>query len=150
MRLFAEQMGGLPENVCAMTTVTSERTLGRVDELRRIKAAVKGLSVEPLWSPVADKIDLAGIDWVIVGGESGGMDRSEPFPIEWARDLRYRCDEEGVAFFCKQLGRIPTVGGGELKLRHSHGGDWDEWPADLRVREFPQYFHDYAGVAVSG
>ena len=61
-------------------------------------------------------------------------------------ELRNRCREEGVAFFLKQLGSRPTCQGKELKLRHLHGGDWDEWPVDLRVREMPRYFYSYAPV----
>jgi len=149
MRQFADSVGGFPANVCAMTTVTSTKTLGRVDALRNVKAVVRGLSLEPLWEPLADKIDLTGIDWVIVGGESGAKANVELFPVEWATELRDRCREEGVAFFLKQLGRRPICQGNELKLRHPHGGDWLEWPAELRVREMPHYFYTYAEQTAS-
>ena len=72
-----------------------------------------------------------GIDWVIVGGESGPGAR--PMEIEWARALVQQCRDAGVTPFVKQLGAIR---GRELGI-DSHGGDWDGWPADLRVREFP-------------
>ncbi|MES2789255.1 MAG: DUF5131 family protein [Planctomycetota bacterium] len=144
MRQFTDSIGGFPANVCAMTTVTSAKTLSRVDALREVKATVRGLSLEPLWEPLAEKIDLAGIDWVIVGGESGAQANVEPFPLEWAEDLRDRCREEGVAFFMKQLGRRPTNDGADLKLRHHHGGDWNEWPEGLRIREMPGYFREYS------
>ena len=107
---------------------------------------MRGLSFEPLLRefPV-NKINLAGIDWVIAGGESGGtIKNSRPFPIEWAEDLRDFCARKGVAFFLKQLGRRPMRDGRCVRLKHSHGGNWDEWPDEaLRVREFPDYFHDY-------
>lgn len=102
--------------------------------------------------------DGPGIDWVIMGGESGP--KARPFDIGWARSIRDQCQAAGVAFFMKQLGKRPEAvrrgqdgpppagyerlidaGGGtgiyRLRLRDSHGGDWDEWPADLRIREFP-------------
>jgi protein gp37 len=94
---------------------------------------MRGLSVEPLWTPVT--LPLEGIDWVICGGESGSS--AEPFDLEWARDIREQCQQAGVAFFMKQLGRHPRESGMELQLRDAHGGEWDEWPADLRVREMP-------------
>lgn len=144
MRQFVDSIGGFPANVCAMTTVTSAKTLSRVDGLREVNAAVRGLSLEPLWEPLADKIDLTGIDWVIVGGESGARANTELFPVEWAIELRDRCREDGVAFFLKQLGRRPSHQGKEFKLSHMHGGDWSEWTPDLRVREMPGYFYSYA------
>lgn len=122
-----------PDNLVAMTSVIDQRMAKAIDHLREVPAKVRGLSVEPLIEPV--DIDLAGIDWLIVGGESGTHAR--PFDIAWARALRDQCRGEGVAFFLKQLGRRPVEGGAMLKLRDKHGGDWGEWPADLRVRELP-------------
>ncbi|QDU96269.1 DUF5131 family protein [Lignipirellula cremea] len=143
MKRFADKIGGMPNNFCAMTTVTSDETLHRVDSLREVDASVRGLSLEPLWTGVADQLDLTGIDWVICGGESGAKNAVTPFPIEWATDLRALCQEQGVAFFLKQLGRRPSQDGLELSLADSHGGDWNEWDAQLRTREFPTYFHNY-------
>jgi protein gp37 len=92
------------------------------------------------------EIDLAGIDWVIVGGESGKIKKARPCRLEWIRAIRDQCQAAGVAFFCKQLGTNPVDDdGSRLKLRdRKHGGDWDEWPEDLRIRQFPP-----ATVAVS-
>ncbi len=148
MRQFADSIGGFPQNVCAMTTVTSAKELSRVDALRDVNAAVRGLSLEPLWEPLADKINLDGIDWVIVGGESGAKANVELFPVEWAIELRERCHDAGVAFFLKQLGCRPSREGREFKLRHSHGGDWSEWSPELRVREMPKYFYSYTDRVV--
>ena len=85
----------------------------------------------------------AGIDWVIVGGESGP--RARPMDLAWARSLRDQCAAAGVACFVKQLGSAPqTLDGGrdgvigQMDLHESHGRDMDEWPEDLRVREFPK------------
>jgi protein gp37 len=136
----ADFVGGFPANVCAMTTVTGPDKLDRIDELRRVKAATRGLSIEPGRERIpANKLDLTGIDWMIVGGESGSGEDTRPFALEWADELRDLCKERGVAFFLKQLGRIPSWNGQPCKLRDKHGGDWKEWPQDLRCREFPAF-----------
>lgn len=150
---LADQLGGLPDNICAMTTVTSPKNLGRVDALRRVNAKVRGLSIEPLWERLPpDELNLQGIDWVILGGESGSkVQDTRPFAVEWAEELREHCRENGVAFFLKQLGRVATRGGDRIPMRNSHGGEWDEWPdAALRVREFPAYFAQYRAGEVVG
>lgn len=143
MKRFAASVNGLPSNICAMTTVTSASTLHRIDALREVEAAVRGLSIEPLWSPIADNLDLTGIDWVIVGGESGAANAVQPFCVEWAEDLRDRCREQGVAFFLKQLGSCPTRDQIQISLTDKHGGDWEEWEQSLRIREMPRYFSGY-------
>jgi len=144
MARFGERIGGFPENVCAMTTVTRSDKLSRVDQLREVPAAIRGLSLEPLWERIPPKeLRLKGISWVIVGGESGCRDFVRPFDISWARELRDHCRERGVAFFLKQLGRRPFENGQEIMLRDGHGGDWSEWPKDLRAREMPAAFRRY-------
>lgn len=131
-----QQKSFWPQNLVPMTTVTSTRTVDRVNQLRKIPARVRGLSCEPLWGPV--DLDLKGIDWVIVGG---GSDTLAPaFHVEWALDLRRRCTAAGTAFFLKQLGRHPIAGGIELKLDDSHGGDWNEWDKSWLIREIPASF----------
>lgn len=125
-----------PDNLVAMTTVTSDKTLGRVEQLQKVRCKLRGLSVEPLWTPV--KLQLRGISWVIVGGESGSG--AKPFHLEWARDILQQCRKAGVAPFVKQLGAKTYDGNRQVRLRDSHGGDWGEWPEDLRVREFPSSF----------
>lgn len=94
--------------------------------------------------------DGPGIDWIIVGGESGPKARL--FDLDWARSTIDQCKAAGVACFVKQLGAKPfevlpvsfpwevcnRAEDFPLELKDSHGGDWDEWPADLRVREFPE------------
>lgn len=141
MRSFAEETGGLPENVCAMTTGTGPDYLHRVDQLRQINASCRGLSVEPLWERIPPvSLDLDGIDWLILGGESGS---TRTFDLAWAEELREHCRNNGTAFFLKQLGRNPVQDGKPMRLKDAHGGDWSEWPKHLRVREFPQHFHHY-------
>lgn len=148
MAEFAEELDGLPANFCAMTTLTGpdRESLKRLADLRRVRASIRGLSLEPLWERIPpNELDLDGIDWVIVGGESGAKtEHSRPFSIEWAEELRDHCRRNDVAFFLKQLGRRPIRGKTEIKLHDSHGGIWDEWPCGaLRIREFPKAFHHY-------
>lgn len=148
MAKFAGEIGGFPPNVCAMTTLTGpdKDSLQRLTDLKKVKAHIRGLSIEPLWSRIPpSKLDLKGIDWVILGGESGsGFKFTRPFALEWVDEIRQHCRKNGVAFFCKQLGRNPTQGGEMIRLKNTHGGDWDEWPNKaLKVREFPKAFHDY-------
>ncbi len=146
MAKFAEEIGGFPPNVCAMTTLTGpDRTsLKRLADLKKVKASIKGLSIEPLWERIPpEQLDLEGIDWVILGGESGSGNLTRPFKLEWVDEMRRHCEKSGVAFFLKQLGAKPTRDGELIRLKDGHGGDWAEWDESLRVREFPQAFHDH-------
>jgi protein gp37 len=144
MRAFADRIGGFSENVCAMTTITSLVSLCRADQLRKVNAPCRGLSIEPLWERLPAKLlDLTDIDWVIVGGESGSGPLTRPFHVEWAEELHAHCQKHGVAFFLKQLGRNPVTAGKPIRLSDPHGGDWNEWPRHLRIREFPAYFYSY-------
>lgn len=120
----------------------------RIEFLRRAPAALRFLSIEPLLEDLG-ALDLAGIGWVIVGGESGPGAR--PMNLAWARSLRDQCKAAGVPYFLKQLGALPesedddakcSKAGtkyalGVLLLKDKKGGDISEFPQDLRVREFP-------------
>jgi protein gp37 len=117
LREFAE----LP-NVWWGTSVENIRHgLPRIDYLRRTPAAVRFLSIEPLLEDLGH-IDLSGIDWVIVGGESGT--RARLLDSAWVRSLRDQCVERGVKFFFKQWGgRNKKAAGRELD-----GRTWDQMP----------------------
>jgi protein gp37 len=134
-----------PENLVAMTTVTSARTLGRVDALLEVPSRFKGLSIEPLFEPVA--VPLTGIDWVIVGGGSDVL--AKPFHVEWALELRERCKAAGVAFFLKQMGKNPFFRGQPLSLANRHGGDWGEWKRRWKTRQLPAGFYAASPAASS-
>ncbi len=88
-------------NIWLGTSIESDRYTWRADYLRQTPAAVRFLSLEPLLGPLPS-LDLAGIDWVITGGESGPGAR--PVHPAWVRDIRDRCVEAGVPFFHKQWG----------------------------------------------
>lgn len=90
-----------PPNVWMGVTIENRRYVGRADALRQVPAAVRFISAEPLLGPLAD-LSLSGIDWLIVGGESGPGAR--PMHPDWARELRDRSLAQGVAFFFKQWG----------------------------------------------
>ena len=106
----------------------------RIGHLQGADASVRFISVEPLLEDIGE-ISLNGIRWVIVGGESGMQAR--PFDIGWARSILRQCREQSVGCFVKQLGRRPVSGETPLRLHSWKGKDWDEWPVDLRVREYP-------------
>jgi len=109
------------ENVWLGTSVEDQQVTDRIDDLRSITAAVRFLSLEPLLGPLPD-LDLEGIDWVIVGGESGNQAR--PMKEEWVRDIRDQCQEADVPFFFKQWGgRHSKEGGRELDNE-----EWNQMP----------------------
>jgi protein gp37 len=118
-----------PRNIWLGVTAEDQQ---RADEripylLRATWAAVRFVSYEPAIEAV-NFDTFKGIDWLIVGGESGpGARRFDP---EWALRTIQQCERLGAAPFVKQLGS-------HMRLRDAKGGNWNEWPLDLRVREFP-------------
>lgn len=119
-----------PANIWMGVSVENAAYRFRIDHLRQVPAKVRFLSVEPLIDDVGE-LDLRGIHWVIVGGESGH--RARPIREEWVTAIRNQCVEKGVAFFFKQWGgRFPKSGGRELE-----GQFWDEMP-DESTRELGQ------------
>lgn len=118
-------------NVWAGTSIESNAYIWRADHLRATPAAVRFLSLEPLLEPLPG-LDLTGIDWVIVGGESGPGAR--PVDLDWIRDIRDQCAAAGIALFVKQLGAVKAR---ELAMTSRSGHHIDEFPQDLRIRQFP-------------
>lgn len=110
-------------NVHVGVSIESDRYTFRADHLRATPAAVRWISAEPLLGPLPS-LDLTGIDWLVVGAESGSGAR--PMDLGWVRDLRDRCSESGTAFFVKQLS------GGFRAVK-----DIELFPPDLRIREYP-------------
>ena len=136
-----------PANVWAGTSVTSANTLWRANEILRVgdERTLRFISAEPLWGPVSLAPIFAskpgGRFWVIAGGESSQSTdrRHHPVDLRWLQALRTECAAAGVPFFVKQLGHKPHFDGQlhTLTVDKNHGGSWEEWPVDLRLREMP-------------
>jgi protein gp37 len=128
---YGSNSDGAPRNVWIGVTTEDQKTYNkRIGPLMYLKPTMNvskiWLSIEPQIGP----IDLRSsyglkVDWAIVGGESGAGCR--PFDVEWARSIKAQCHEMGTAFFLKQLGGNPDK-------RHN----MNQFPEDLRVREFPK------------
>ncbi len=109
------------DNIWQGVTVENAKYLSRIDDLLATQAKVKFLSLEPLLGPLPN-LNLQGIDWVIVGGESGS--RSRPVDIQWIRDIRDNCIATGVPFFFKQWGGKNKKKSGDLL----DGRQWHQMP----------------------
>jgi len=108
-------------NIWMGVTVENQRCIGRLQHLRKSSAHIKFLSMEPLYEPVSD-LDLTGIDWVIVGGESGPGAR--PVKKEWVVEIRDACLKNHVPFFFKQWGGVNK----KLAGRRLEGRLWSQMP----------------------
>lgn len=110
-----------PVHIWLGVSVEDGSKKSRIRHLQEAPAGLRFLSIEPLIGPVG-KLDLTGIDWVIVGGESGPGAR--PMQPDWAREVREQCLAQGSAFFFKQWGGLrPKSGGRELD-----GREWNDFP----------------------
>lgn len=109
------------DNIWMGTSVENEAVTRRIYHLRKTHAKIKFLSVEPLLGPIP-RLPLAGIDWVIAGGESGP--RARPMDPMWIRQIRDRCSARGVPFFFKQWGGVAKKKTG----RTLDGRIWGEMP----------------------
>jgi len=117
---LSERLPILP-NVWLGTSVEADRYTSRIEALRQIPASVRFVSFEPLLASVG-KLDLRGVHWAIVGGESGPGAR--PMTEEWVEEIQRQCSAEGVAFFFKQWGGRNKKQTGRSYL----GRTWDEFP----------------------
>jgi len=113
-----------PLNVWMGVSVENSAVLNRIDNLRTVPAAVRFLSCEPLIGSLAE-INLSGIHWVIVGGESGFGAR--PIKIQWVREIFRACRKAQVPFFFKQWGGVRK----DLTGRELGGRTYDEMPARI-------------------
>jgi protein gp37 len=111
-----------PQNLWIGVTVESADYADRLEYLRRVPACVRFVSFEPLLGPISD-VNLSGIDWTIVGGESGP--RARPMDVQWAREIRDRSVDTGIPFFFKQIGGRDRSKGGRLL----DGREWNQFPA---------------------
>ena len=124
----------VPENVWLGVSVENRKHgKPRIDHLRQVAARIRFLSVEPLLEDLGG-LNLTGIHWVIVGGESGSKARA--MKPEWARSIQRQCEDAGVAYFFKQWG---TWGAdGRKRTKHANGRQldgqtWEQYPAGIRL-----------------
>jgi protein gp37 len=114
----------VPPHMWFGVSIENGQATSRIVHLQKANAGIRFLSVEPLIGPVG-KLNLTGIDWVIVGGESGPGAR--PMDTQWVIDVRNQCVKAKVAFFFRQWGgRSPKSGGRLLE-----GKEWNQFPAKL-------------------
>ncbi len=129
------------ENIWMGVTVESADHMERIDHLRSIGAHIKFLSLEPLLGPMSG-LNLDGIDWVIVGGESGPGARL--MNVEWVLEILAQCIDNKVAFFFKQWGGTNKKKNGRLL----QGRTWDEYPG--QPSEVNYAAHEYIKCLTSG
>jgi protein gp37 len=135
-------------NVWLGTSIGSQLSIGRIrDLIAPITNGIKFLSLEPLHGeielPLDEFVDYGHkvkdlIDWVIIGGESGnetGVYRYRPCKLEWIEKIVNQCKEANIPVFVKQMG---THLAKELEMSDRHGGNIDEFPPTLQLREFPK------------
>lgn len=113
-----------PPHIWLGVSVEDAKATVRLDHLKSARASIKFVSFEPLLGSVAP-LDLDGIDWAIVGGESGP--RARPMKEEWALEILGACKRAGTAFFFKQWGGLRPKSGGRLLS----GREWNEYPKVL-------------------
>jgi protein gp37 len=123
-RVLSGKRFELLPNVWLGTSIEDGRVLDRLAALRGTPAAVRFISFEPLIGAVGD-VDLTGIDWAIVGGESGP--RARQMQREWVDQIRHACHQYDVAFFFKQWGGVNKKAAG----RSLDGRTWDDYPKPL-------------------
>ena len=122
IRLRANAIDPIPDNVWLGVSVEMKKYLARAEILKRVDVQTRFISFEPLLEDLGD-LDLSGLDWIVIGGESGPRHRL--MNIEWARNIINQAKEQGVAVWMKQLGGLRP------------GGELEDFPEDLRIREFP-------------
>lgn len=118
----------IPENVWLGCTVENQATQWRMDYLRQLKAPVNFVSHEPLLEDLGT-LDYSGIDWAIVGGESGS--RARKMEKAWVLDIKAQCDADGVSFFFKQWGTWGEDGIKRSVKANGHlldGGEYQAYP----------------------
>lgn len=131
---------GYPNVWLGVTCESRRHGLARIDLLRSIPAVVRFLSCEPLLEDLGN-VDLSGMDWVIIGGESGANARR--FHLAWAESLIRQCRAQGVKPWVKQLGHFPIASAPvflETVKIHGSADNWEEWSdtfSVLKVRELP-------------
>ena len=128
----------VPEHIWLGTSVEDSTKRSRIKHLQETNALVRFLSIEPLIGPPG-RLDLEGIRWAIVGGESGP--RARPMELSWARSARDQCVEQRVPFFFKQWGGFRPKQGG----RNLDGREWNEFPILKNCTTGPLHLFEATG-----
>lgn len=126
-RFVQDHLDKIPENVWLGVSVETQQYAWRIDYLRQVPSRLRFLSCEPLLGPL--NLDLTGIHWVIVGGESGPGAR--PMRVKWARHILRQCKNQNVPFFFKQWGGVHKGRTGRVL----DGKTWDEMPVTLNTQQ---------------
>ena len=121
----------MPSHIWPGVSVENAMQKGRIEHLRDINSEARFISFEPLLGSIG-RVNLSGIAWAIVGGESGP--RARPMKLAWATSLRDQCEKKGVAFFFKQWGGVNPKSGG----RRLEGKEWNGFPWQIVHEEMIQ------------
>lgn len=137
--MLPEDWGTGYDNVWLISTIVNQQEADRdLPKLKATPARVKGVSYEPALGPVQWRDSLDWLHWIIGGGESNQKGMRE-CRIEWLEDTVGQCAEMKVPYFNKQIGAKPTHHGKPYPLPAGSKGDVpEEWPASIRVRQFPE------------
>jgi protein gp37 len=128
-------------NVWLGTSIGSMKGISRLYELPKYPNTIRFVSFEPLWQHIEMNFDIStliNVDWAIIGGESGnetGKYRYRPCEIEWIEEIAQAINSVGNAVFVKQMG---TYLAKQLRMSDRHGGNIDEFPEHLKIRQFPK------------
>jgi len=126
--MFSKYFGfPIPNHIWMGTSIENNDTTWRIKELTKVKCSTRFISFEPLLEKI-DKVDLKGIDWAIIGGESGFHYR--PVEKEWIQSLIKQCQKQKVKVFFKQWGGIRPKSGG----RRINGRTYDEYPQNKPIK----------------
>lgn len=132
----------IPKHIWCGVSVENQKAMGRISILNSLPCETRFVSFEPLLEPISIGLGTF-VDWAIIGGESGP--HSRPCDIQWITKLADDLAMLSIPTFIKQLGSNALFDGAPKSFADKKGGDPEEWPVRLRVREFPHYFKGFGG-----
>lgn len=129
----------LPGNIWLGASIENQKALDRLPAVKSFPAQVRWLSLEPLLEPLGEDLDMGGIDWVVVGGESGAMrgpHTARPMEEWWVEQIIRQCRKQEVPVYVKQMGTVWADRHGATSKAGAYPNEWPEW-LRVRVREYP-------------